>query len=147
MTAGLSAAGGATVWFTGLPSGGKTTLACALADQLAKSGRRSEILDGDQMRSALCADLGFSKEDRITNVRRIGFVASLLATHGVFALAPVIAPFAQARAEVARLHAERGVAYLEVHVSTLKRTGSGPDSDVPWVWWSQDAGHLLIPAP
>jgi adenylylsulfate kinase-like enzyme len=67
---------GATVWLTGLPSAGKSTLARAVADRLTKT-RRVEILDGDEMRAALFRELGFSREDREANVRRIGYIAEL----------------------------------------------------------------------
>ncbi|CAM5430985.1 Adenylyl-sulfate kinase [Streptomyces hirsutus] len=85
---------GATVWLTGLPSAGKTTIAHELAGRLREQGRRVELLDGDEIREFLSAGLGFSREDRHTNVQRIGFVAELLARNGVTALVPVIAPWA-----------------------------------------------------
>ncbi|MBN0049049.1 adenylyl-sulfate kinase, partial [Streptomyces actuosus] len=84
---------GATVWLTGLPSSGKTTVARLLSARLASEGRRVEVLDGDEIRRFLSAGLGFSREDRHTNVQRIGFVAELLARNGVKALVPVIAPY------------------------------------------------------
>lgn len=88
---------GATVWLTGLPSAGKTTIAHELAGRLREQGRRVELLDGDEIREFLSAGLGFSREDRHTNVQRIGFVAELLARNGVTALVPVIAPYADSR--------------------------------------------------
>ncbi|WP_285544219.1 adenylyl-sulfate kinase, partial [Streptomyces lavendulae] len=91
---------GATVWLTGLPSAGKTTIAYALAERLRAEGHRVEVLDGDEIREFLSAGLGFSREDRHTNVQRIGFVAELLAGNGVKALVPVIAPFADSREAV-----------------------------------------------
>ncbi|WP_228983686.1 adenylyl-sulfate kinase, partial [Streptomyces sp. DH12] len=72
---------GATVWLTGLPSAGKTTIAHALAERLRAEGGRVEVLDGDEIREFLSAGLGFGREDRDTNVRRIGFVAELLASN------------------------------------------------------------------
>lgn len=108
---------GATVWLTGLPSAGKTTLALALADRLSAERRPVEVLDGDEFRTHLSAGLGFSKSDRDTHVGRIGFVAELLASHGVVALVPVIAPYAESRTGVRRLHSKHGTPYLEVHLS------------------------------
>lgn len=109
---------GVTLWLTGLPSAGKTTLAFALAEELRAAGRDVEILDGDEIRTYLSAGLGFSREDRDTHVRRIGYVAELLARHGVIVLVPVIAPYADTRDEVAARHAEQGTAHLQVHLST-----------------------------
>jgi adenylylsulfate kinase len=109
---------GVTLWLTGLPSAGKTTLALALADVLAARGADVEILDGDQVRTHLSAGLGFSRADRETQVTRIGFVAELLARHGVTVLVPVIAPYADARAKVRAHHERHGTRLLEVHLST-----------------------------
>jgi adenylylsulfate kinase len=109
---------GATVWLTGLPSAGKTTLALALADELRAEGRRVEVLDGDEFRTHLSAGLGFSKEDRHTQGTRIAFVAELLARNGVLALVPVIAPYAQTRDAARQLHDRHSTTYLEVHLST-----------------------------
>ncbi|MDQ6909328.1 MAG: adenylyl-sulfate kinase [Actinomycetota bacterium] len=106
---------GLTVWFTGLPAAGKTTLARGLASRLAGDGRRVEVLDGDIVRTRLTRDLGFSKDDRIENVRRVGFVANLLSRNGVIVLCSVISPYRDAREEVRRLHGDR---YLEVYVAT-----------------------------
>ena len=108
---------GATVWLTGLPSAGKSTLARAVAERLGES-RRVEVLDGDEMRARLFPELGFDRRDREANVRRIGYVAQLLASNGVLVLAPVISPFAADRAKVREQHASTGVAFLEVHVAT-----------------------------
>ena len=107
-----------TLWLTGLPSAGKTTLALALADVLTGRGADVEILDGDQVRTHLSAGLGFSRGDRETQVTRIGFVAELLARHGVIVLVPVIAPYADARAKVRAHHERHGTRLLEVHLST-----------------------------
>jgi adenylylsulfate kinase len=109
---------GATLWLTGLPSAGKTTLALALADVLRARGSDVEILDGDQVRTYLSAGLGFSREDRETQVTRIGFVAELLARHGVTVLVPVIAPYADAREKVRAHHDGAGTPLLQVHLST-----------------------------
>ena len=109
---------GATLWFTGLPSAGKSTIAHALADQLDAAGERVQVLDGDEVRPHLSAGLGFSREDRDTNVTRIGWVARLLASHGVIVLVPVIAPYAGARDTVRDDHGRRAVPFAEVHVAT-----------------------------
>lgn len=120
-TTGTPVAGrrpGATVWFTGLPSAGKSTIAHALADRLRADGTDVRVLDGDEVRPHLSQGLGFSRADRDTNVRRIGWVARLLAEHGVVTLVPVIAPYAAARDAVRADHLDHGVAFAEVHVST-----------------------------
>lgn len=109
---------GATIWLTGLPSAGKTTIAYELAGRLRGEGHRVEVLDGDEIREFLSAGLGFSREDRHTNVQRIGFVAELLAANGVKVLVPVIAPYADSRDAVRKRHQSEGTAYLEVHVAT-----------------------------
>ena len=113
-----SAPAGATLWFTGLPSAGKSTIANALADRLAETGRRVQVLDGDEVRPHLSSGLGYSREDRDLNVKRIGWVARLLASHGVVVLVPVIAPYAAAREAVRADHAEAGVRFAEIYVST-----------------------------
>lgn len=131
---------GATVWLTGLPSSGKSTIAGSMADVLRAEGRRVQVLDGDEVRAHLSAGLGFSKEDRDTNVRRIGFVAQLLAAHGVIVLVPVIAPYASSRSAVRTWHAERGTHYLEVHVATPVEICS--ERDVKGLYARQAAGTL-----
>ena len=139
-TAAAVAECGATVWLTGLPSAGKTTLALALAERLRAEGHRVEILDGDEIRTFLSAGLGFTPEDRDTNIQRIGFVAELLASHGVKVLAPVIAPYAASRAAVAARHAEQGTTYLEVHVATPVEVCSV--RDVKGLYAKQAAGEI-----
>lgn len=109
---------GATVWLTGLPSAGKSTIASGVADRLILNGHRVEVLDGDALRTNLTRDLGFSRADREENVRRIGYVAGLLAGQGVIALVPVIAPYADSRDAVRSWHESRGLVYREVHVNT-----------------------------
>lgn len=106
---------GVTVWFTGLPSSGKTTLATALEKRLLDDGHRVELLDGDILRTYLTSDLGFSKDDRNRNVRRVGFVADLLSRNGVTVICSLISPYEQARQEVRQLHGDR---FVEVYVST-----------------------------
>lgn len=91
---------GAAVWFTGFSGAGKTTIADALTEELKSQGYKLEVLDGDEIRENLTKDLGFSKEDRDTNIRRIGFVAKLLARNGVIVLIPVISPYRAIREEM-----------------------------------------------
>ncbi len=134
-------AAGATLWLTGLPSAGKTTLATALAERLRDRGVRAvENLDGDEVREFLSKGLGFSREDRDTNVLRIGWVAATLAQHGVLVLASVISPYAETRAAVRALHDERAVDFLEVHVATPVEVCS--DRDVKGLYAKQRAGEL-----
>ncbi|MFC5725039.1 adenylyl-sulfate kinase, partial [Streptomyces gamaensis] len=109
---------GATVWLTGLPSAGKTTIARAVAERLRGEGRRVEILDGDENRALLSAGLGFSRADRDTNVQRVGLMAEVLARNGVLVLVPVIAPYADAREAVRKRHAGAGTPFVEVWVAT-----------------------------
>ncbi|MGW3232982.1 adenylyl-sulfate kinase [Kitasatospora sp. NPDC001095] len=131
---------GATVWLTGLPSAGKTTLAFALAERLRTEGHRVEVLDGDEIREFLSKGLGFSREDRHTNVTRIGFVAEKLAANGVKVLAPVIAPFADSRAAVRERHAANGTEFLEVHVATPVELCA--ERDVKGLYAKQAAGEI-----
>ena len=131
---------GGTVWLTGLPSAGKSTIAVGLAEALRSAGHRVQVLDGDEVRAALSPDLGFSKEDRDTSVRRIGYVAELLAEHGVTVLVPVIAPYAMSREAVRDRHAARGVPYLEVHIATPVETCA--DRDVKGLYARQAAGQI-----
>ncbi|MCZ9354319.1 adenylyl-sulfate kinase [Streptomyces mutabilis] len=131
---------GATVWLTGLPSAGKTTIARELAGRLREEGRRVELLDGDEIREFLSRGLGFSREDRHTNVQRIGFVAELLARNGVTALVPVIAPYADSRDAVRERHEANGTAYVEVHVATPVEVCSV--RDVKGLYAKQAAGEL-----
>ena len=91
---------GLTVWFTGLSSAGKTTLSRAVYERLWARGIRVELLDGDDVRRHLCKGLGFSKEDRDENIRRIGFVAELLTRNGVVALVSAISPYRAIRDEI-----------------------------------------------
>ncbi len=132
---------GGTVWLTGLPSAGKTTLATALAARLRERGVPTvENLDGDEVREFLSKGLGFSREDRDTNVLRIGWVAATLAKHGVLVLASVISPYAATREAVRALHGERGTTFLEVHVATPVEVCS--ERDVKGLYAKQRAGEL-----
>jgi adenylyl-sulfate kinase len=88
---------GFVLWFTGLSGAGKSTLAGVVAAELARRDVDVDLLDGDQLRTTLCQDLGFSRADRDANVARIGFVADRLARHGVGVLVAAISPYRQAR--------------------------------------------------
>jgi len=90
---------GFTAWFTGLPCSGKTTVADAVADRLKEKGYRVERLDGDIVRKGLTSDLGFSKEDRNENIKRVTFVAKLLTRNGVAVLATFVSPYRARRAQ------------------------------------------------
>jgi adenylylsulfate kinase len=131
---------GATIWFTGLPSAGKTTLANALALRLRQNGRAVEILDGDAVRPVLSPELGYSRTDRDANVARIGWVASLLARNDVLVLASVVSPFAQARDGVRAVHAEQDVRFLEVHIATSAQVCA--ERDVKGLYARQRTGQL-----
>jgi sulfate adenylyltransferase/3'-phosphoadenosine 5'-phosphosulfate synthase len=91
---------GFVVWFTGLSGAGKSTIATALQSELARRGRHSELLDGDDVRTHLSRGLGFSKEDRDTNIRRIGYVGRLIARSGGVAITAAISPYREVRDEV-----------------------------------------------
>jgi adenylylsulfate kinase len=104
---------GVTVWFTGLSGAGKTTISCAVGNRLKSYGQKLEILDGDVVRLNLCKGLGFSKEDRDENIRRVGFVAGLLTRNQVTVLVSAISPYREIRQEVR----ERIGNFVEVYVN------------------------------
>lgn len=107
---------GFTLWLTGLSGAGKSTLALDLKNKLLERGVEIELLDGDEVRTNLSKGLGFSKEDRDTNIRRIGYVSRLLARNGVGVISAAISPYREVRDEV-RAETERdGAAFIEVFV-------------------------------
>ena len=108
--------GGFTVWFTGLSGSGKTTIAHLVGPELERRGLIVEYLDGDTVRTHLSKGLGFSKEDRDTNIERIGWVASRLTRHGAAVLAAAISPYEETR-RTARAMVEEWGAFVEVHVA------------------------------
>lgn len=109
---------GATVWFTGLPASGKSTIAVALEQRLVGAGRAAYLLDGDNLRHGLNGDLGFDAAARAENVRRVAHVARLLADGGVVALASLVSPYRSDRALARELHQAAGLPFHEVWVST-----------------------------
>jgi adenylylsulfate kinase len=108
---------GFTLWLTGLPCSGKSTVAESLADALRRAGKLVEVLDGDALRQNLSHGLGFSREDRDRNVQRIAFVANLLARNGVIVIVAAVSPYRAARNE-ARATLQR---FVEVHVDCPAR--------------------------
>ena len=106
------ARGGCVVWLTGLPSAGKSTIAEALEAVLARRGARVQRLDGDEIRTNLSRGLGFSRDDRDEQVRRVGYVAGLLERHGVVAISALVSPYREAR-DAVRASAEN---FVEVYV-------------------------------
>jgi bifunctional enzyme CysN/CysC len=109
---------GATVWFTGLSGSGKSTVAAELERALVAAGRPAYLLDGDNLRHGLNADLGFTAADRSENIRRVGEVARLFADAGVVALVPVISPYRTDRDRARAIHESAGVPFVEVFVDT-----------------------------
>jgi adenylyl-sulfate kinase len=107
---------GFTLWFTGLSGAGKTTLATKLVLELQARGVKVELLDGDEVRTNLSKGLGFSKEDRDTNIRRIGYVSRLLSRNGVGVIAAAISPYREVRDEVRNAVQNDGAEFIEVYI-------------------------------
>lgn len=109
---------GFCLWFTGLPSSGKSTIADIVVAELKKRAVKVEIFDGDVVRTHLSKGLGFSKEDRDTNIRRIGFVCNLLTRNGVHSIAAAISPYRNIRDENRQLIAGDGGKFIEIFINT-----------------------------
>lgn len=107
----------ATLWFTGLPCSGKTTLATAVAAALRARGHGALVLDGDEVRQTLSADLGFDAASRDENVRRVAAVAVLSTASQLFSLVALVSPHRSARHAARARHAERGLRFIEVHLA------------------------------
>lgn len=129
---------GLTLWLTGLPCSGKSTLSARLAPILREHGHPVEVLDGDVVRQDLCKGLGFSREDRDTNVRRIGFVAHLLTRNGVTVIVAAVSPYAAVRQEVRARIGRFVEVYVECPLEECERR------DVKGMYQKARAG--LIPA-
>jgi len=106
---------GFTLWFTGLSGSGKSTLTHLLENELKNRNLRVEVLDGDVVRTNLSKGLGFSKEERDINIRRIGFVCDLLSRNGIIAIAAAISPYQSIRDECRALVESHGAAFVEVY--------------------------------
>jgi adenylylsulfate kinase len=130
---------GGIVWLTGLSGAGKSTLATAVASRLAAS-RSVEVLDGDDIRTFLSAGLGYSRADRDTNVRRIAYVARLLANHGVLVFVAAISPYRDTRDELRRLSEAAGHSFVEVYVNAPLDTVVA--RDVKGLYKRAQAGEL-----
>jgi adenylyl-sulfate kinase len=109
---------GATVWLTGLPSAGKSTLGAAIEERLVEEGLPAYLLDGDNLRHGICGDLGFSRADREANVRRAGEIAKLFADSGTIAIVALVSPHATVRREVRACHEADGLTFFEIYVNT-----------------------------
>lgn len=116
---------GATVWFTGIPSSGKSTIAREVYQRLLDRGCAVELLDGAEVRESLSRGLGFSREDREENVRRIGYVAKLLSRNGVVAICAAVSPYRASRAEVRR----NTTNFVEVYVECPVGVAEARDTD------------------
>ena len=127
---------GFVLWLTGLSGAGKSTVAAKLAPALAERGHRVELLDGDEVRTNLCQGLGFSREDRDTNIARIGYVAGKLAKHGVAVVVAAISPYREARDRV-RTAVDN---FVEVHVAAPVSTCA--ERDVKGLYAKALAGEI-----
>jgi adenylyl-sulfate kinase len=109
---------GTTIWFTGLSGSGKSTIASAVEEQLIAAGRWAYRLDGDNLRHGVCSDLGFSRDDRSENARRVAELALLFADAGSVALVCLVSPYAADRNHARDLHEQAGLDFVEVFVNT-----------------------------
>src|SRR5690242_19859373 len=100
---------GATVWLTGLPSSGKSTIGAAIEECLVERGMQAYLLDGDNLRHGICGDLGVSQADREANIRRVGEVARLFADSGSVAVVALVSPYEAIRQEVRKRHEDDGL--------------------------------------
>jgi adenylylsulfate kinase len=128
---------GFTIWFTGLSGAGKTTISDLVAPALREKGLKVEVLDGDVVRTNLSKGLGFSKEDRDTNIRRIAFVADLLSRNGVGVITAAISPYAEIRDEA---HEMMGDRFLEIYVKASVETCA--DRDVKGLYEKAFKGEI-----
>jgi bifunctional enzyme CysN/CysC len=113
---------GMTIWLTGLSGSGKSAIADLVLSKLTSSGRAAYVLDADNLRHGLNADLGFSPDDRTENCRRVAEVARLFADAGVICIVPIISPYALDRCRARQLHERDGLRFVEVFVDTPLET-------------------------
>ncbi len=130
---------GFTLWFTGLPCSGKSTLAEKVKDILLERGKKVEVLDGDVVRTNLSKGLGFSKEDRDTNILRIGFVCHLLSRNGAVAIGAAISPYREIRRRVREMVSE-DAGFVEVFVKTPVEVCER--RDIKGMWAKARAGEM-----
>ncbi len=128
---------GLTVWLTGLPSAGKTTIANGLAERLGDAGYPVEVLDGDCVRRILGPELGYDRKDRDRNVLRVGYVAELLSRHGVVVICALVSPYRSTRDEVRARHGDR---FFEILVAAPSSVCA--ERDVKGLYACQSAGEL-----
>ena len=138
---GLLGARGGTVWFTGLPGAGKTTIGSALELRLLAQGRSAYLLDGDNLRQGICSDLGFTRADRDRNVQRVGELARLLADAGTVAVVALVSPYEATRRAVRERHVADGLSFLEVFVNTPLDVCA--DRDPKGMYAQANAGQLV----
>src|SRR5881227_1878759 len=134
---GASHNGGLTLWFTGLSGAGKSTIAEIVEAELRNRGLRVEVLDGDVVRTNLSKGLGFSKQDRDTNIRRIAFVADLLSRNGVVAITAAISPYREIRDEARELMGDR---FVEIYVKAS--VGTCAERDVKGLYEKAFRGEI-----
>src|SRR5438034_127783 len=128
---------GFTLWFTGLSGAGKTTISKIVEEQMRDRGSRVEVLDGDVVRENLSKGLGFSKEDRDTNIRRIAFVADLLSRNGVPVITAAISPYREIRDEARELMGDR---FVEIYVKAS--VGTCAERDVKGLYEKAFRGEI-----
>jgi adenylyl-sulfate kinase len=109
---------GATIWITGLPSSGKSTLGAAVEERLVGQGRGAYLLDGDNLRCGICGDLGFERPDREANVQRVGELARLFADSGAVAVVALVSPYERMRMQVRERHEHDSLPFFEVFLDT-----------------------------
>jgi adenylyl-sulfate kinase len=118
---------GATVWITGLPSSGKSTLGAAVEERLVEQGCGAYLLDGDNLRCGICGDLGFDRADREANVQRVGELARLFADSGAVAIVALVSPYERMRTQVRERHERDNLPFFEVFLDTPVTVCAGRD--------------------